>query len=437
MFNSLKFTIAVIFICCNTGCMPSGKSQDNKSLEHLQDDNSLKYSDFQAFCFEAPTEDIETLIQLGHDNPANIDYKIWLTNRYIQTYQFDEARKTAEAAIAINPDDWRGHTVLALVHIQDCRYPADIPWGINSEKIKLAKQTLDKAMLCSADAVFPQILNCFTMAVLESREKALLAIDKFIINDMEPVDVWLWKGRIFLLDDDINYEEACLCYEKTATLSRDASTLWFDAYLEWGTFLTDYVGQLYHVRFYDETRHDETQYVAIRHSAFQFNEKLIDTYPEDYMPYYNMAVLFTYGIDNAQNVFFTISNSSKSLERRETLEAYLSRSQAFHKIKDMESAMNDVSRGVEIASDRLLLSECVEDRFGNTNFVLMWIDECINQEPENGDLYFIRGVVYDKKKDIQQAHANYKKAVELGANKYGKRAQEYLEEDMKSEENDV
>jgi len=43
----------------------------------------------------------------------------------------------------------------------------------------------------------------------------------------------------------------------------------------------------------------------------------------------------------------------------------------------------------------------------------------------------------NQKKDIQQAHANYKKAVELGANKYGKRAQEYLEEDMKSEENDV
>lgn len=385
--------------------------------EELQTDESKKYTDFQTFCFEFPdsTNAIGLLETLDRNNPDNFELKIVLADRYIQAYRFDESIKTAEKAIQIKPDDWRGHTVLALARIHDCRYPAGRAWGIDMQKFELVKPPLKKAMECSKDAVFPRVLNCYVMAMYGEQEMGLLEIEKYILNETEPVDVWLWKGRIYELCET-DYGEAKDCFDRVRLF-------YPEAHLEWGNFLRDLAIEMSTIR-----SKSDAYFIAMCDTAIEYNEKLVEVYPDNYMPYYNIGSVYALYLNETQK---SIDYFTKSLERRETVVAYLSRSQLFYqKTDDIERAIKDVERGVEIAPDKSLLCEdifsSIHEKGASKTMGLLWIDECIKQEPTNGDMYFLRGYVHELKNEYSQAQENYRKAIGLKAHKYLDLAEEYL-----------
>ncbi|MCL2118775.1 MAG: hypothetical protein FWH27_10155 [Planctomycetaceae bacterium] len=106
------------------------------------------------------------------------------------------------------------------------------------------------------------------------------------------------------------------------------------------------------------------------------------------------------------------------LEKRETLAVYSMLSQAYQNVQDIENANINIAKGVKMASDRVKLCEHFLEGAtvtGNIDLALWWADECIRIEPNNGDLYNIRGLLYSMKGEHAIAIASYKSAVELGA----------------------
>jgi len=84
--------------------------------------------------------------------------------------------------------------------------------------------------------------------------------------------------------------------------------------------------------------------------------------------------------------------------------------------KDTSAALATIQKGRKLHEENaLLINEEIRLYIlqGKTNELLAKLSETIEQSPDNENLYYNRGLLYDNKKDFEKAAEDYKKAIEL------------------------
>jgi tetratricopeptide (TPR) repeat protein len=272
--------------------------------------------------------------------------------------------------------------------------------------LKLAKRYSPKN-----EKYYPEILDCYVHVALGEHEY-LDNIEKYTTPPLDTADAWLWKGNIYfdILDD---YKKADDCYGKIWHIS-------YEACKQRGILWSQNTNEIIRQKMSNEMFQNSVK------NATLINHGIVTLYPDDYIPHLYLGRIYNKlknGID--LSIFYL----TKSIEKHETLEAYVRRCLMYQKKGDMENVKRDIERGIAMTSNITMLCESLCENaiaIKNYELILMWIEEGLKHEPNNGDLYYLRGFVYEMTEKKKEAIDDYKKAIELNAAKYFETAKENL-----------